>query len=169
MSGGIRFRFKQSIIHKEYLFYLYEYLLKRGYVNNNLPSFQKDKYGLSYRFNTYSYSNFLWFYKIFYQNKIKILPKKEFLLLFLTPLALAIWIMDDGTLKSPGVRIATNNFTKSECELLIYILDIKFNIKSSIHKNQDKYQLYIKKESMSLLINLIKPHFHFSMYYKLGL
>ena len=34
----------------------------------------------------------------------------------LTPLALAIWICDDGTWK-PGVRIATNCFTKEEVEL----------------------------------------------------
>ena len=40
-SGGVRFRFKQSEKKKEYLFYLYDFLLKRGYVNKNLPSFIK--------------------------------------------------------------------------------------------------------------------------------
>ena len=90
ISGGVRFRFKQSIIQKDYLFFKYYFLLERGYVNNNPPAFQKDVYGDSYRFSTYSYSSLLWFYKLFYKNKIKVLPEWDYLILFLTPLALAI-------------------------------------------------------------------------------
>ena len=168
-SGGVRFRFKQSIIHKNYLFFIYYFLLERGYVNNNLPSLQKDKYGLSYRFNTYSFSNLLWFYKLFYKNKVKVLPSLDYLFLFLTPLALAIWIMDDGIFKKPGLRIAINSFTKKEGELLIKFLKLKYNINSSLHKNNNQFQLYIQKDSMDLLINIVKPYFHSSMYYKLGL
>ena len=164
LSGGVRFKFKQSIIHKEYLFFLYNYLLVRGYVNNNLPNLKKDK--SSYIFNTYSFSNLLWFYKIFYKNKVKVIPSIEYLLLFLSPLALAIWIMDNGIFKNPGVIIVINSFTKKEGELLIYVLKLKFNINSTLHKNNDRYQLYIKKDK---LISIVKPYFHPSMYYKLGL
>ena len=102
LNGGVRFRFKQSIIHKDYLFFLYEFLLIRGYVNNNLPSLINDKYGKSYRFDTYSYKNLLWFYKLFYINKVKVVPSLPFLLSFLSPLALAIWIMDDGGIQKSG-------------------------------------------------------------------
>ena len=169
MSGGVRFRFKQSIIQKDYLFFKYNFLLERGYVNNNPPAYQKDKLGESYRFDTYTFSNLLWFYKRFYKNKIKVLPEHDDLIQFLTPLALAIWIMDDGTFKSPGIRIAINNFTQEEGKLLIQVLKEKYNIESSLHKNSDRFQLYIKKESMKKLIDLIKPYFHSTMYYKLGL
>jgi hypothetical protein len=169
MSGGVRFRFKHSIIQKDYLFFKYNFLLERGYVNHNPPVFMKDKLGDSYRFDTYCYSNLLWFYQIFYKNKIKVLPEFNYLIQFLTPLALAIWIMDDGTFKSPGVRIAINNFTKEEGERLIEILRIKYSIESSLQKNNDRYQLYIKKESMKILIDLVKPYFHPTMLYKLGL
>lgn len=68
-SGGIRFRFKQSIKHgsgaaQDNLFILYFQLLELGYTNNNLPRLCKDKFaGDSYRFDTYSFSNFLWLYK----------------------------------------------------------------------------------------------------------
>lgn len=62
-SGGVRFRFKQSIIHKDFIFFLYFKLKELGYVNNNLPSFFKDKYGDSYKFDTYCYNNLLWLYK----------------------------------------------------------------------------------------------------------
>ena len=77
--------------------------------------------------------------------------------------------MDDGTWKSPGVRIATNCFTLAEVELLKLALENKFNIISSIHKNNQSYQLYIKQESIALLKNLILPYVHESMLYKLGL
>lgn len=168
MSGGVRFRFKHSVIQKDYLFFKYYFLLEKGYVNNNPPAFLKDKLGDSYRFDTYCYSNLLWFYKIFYKNKIKVLPELNYLTQFLTPLALAIWIMDDGTFKDPGVRIAINKFTKKEGEIIIQVLRDKYNIVSSLHKNSGQYQLYIKNESMKILINLVKPYFHSTMYYKLG-
>lgn len=168
-SGGIRFRFKQSIIHKDYLFFIFNFFKIRGYTNNNEPSLQKDILGSSYRFNTYTYTNLVWFYKLFYKNKVKVLPPLEYLNLFLTPLALAIWIMDDGTFQNSGIRIAINYFTKKEGELLIKFFKLKYNINSSLHQNGNKYQLYIQKNSMNILINLILPYFHSSMYYKLGL
>lgn len=77
--------------------------------------------------------------------------------------------MDHGTFKKSELKIAINCFTKDEGKLLIYVLKIKYNINSSLHKNSDKYQIYIKKNSLNLLINLVKPYFHFSMLYKLGL
>ena len=77
--------------------------------------------------------------------------------------------MDDGTFKSPGIRIAINNFTLKEGETLIQVLGYKYGIESSLHKNNDRYQLYIKKESMKILRNLVKPYFHSTMNYKLGL
>ena len=86
----------------------------------------------------------------------------------LTPLAIAIWIMGDGHFKSPGLIIATNCFTKQEVELLVKALENKFNIKSSLQKNNANYQLYIKAESMPLLKKLVLPYVVPSMHYKLG-
>lgn len=173
MNGGVRFKFKQSSKHKDYLFFLYKFLLKRGYTNNNLPSLIKQKVGNkiheAYCFNTYSYSSLLWLYKSFYKDKTKIIPYNIYDLL--TPLSLAIWIQDDGTWKNPGIRIATNSFSFQEVELLKFTLEKKFNIQCSIHSfsKSKQYQLYIKKESIVLVRNLVLPFFHESMYYKLGL
>jgi len=172
-SGGVKFRFRQQVKHKEYLFYLYDFFFnKRGYCTNNLPVLYKQVSGNkiyeAYRFNTYTFLNWMWLYKLFYTNsKVKVIPNN--IAELLTPLALAIWIMDDGTWKKPGVRIATNCFTKQEVELLKLTLEIKFNLKSSLHKNNDKYQLYIKQESIPLLRELVLPYFVPSMLYKLGL
>lgn len=171
LSGGIRFRFKQQVKHKIYIFWLHSFFFNRGYCTSNLPVLFEQKLGdkmfKAYRFGTLSFSNLMWLYKSFYTNsKIKIIPKNIGELL--TPLALAIWIMDDATWK-PGVRIATNCFTKHEIELLSFTLYTKFNIKSTLHKNNNSYQLYIKQESLPVLKKIIMPYFMPSMFYKLGL
>ena len=150
----------------------YGFYNSRGYCSNNLPIFYVQKYNNkiyeAYRFNTYGFTNLLWLYKSFYTNsEVKIIPVN--IIDFLTPLALAIWIMDDGTWKKPGVKIATNCFTKKEVELLKLVLETKFNIKSTLHRNNSKYQLYIKQESMVILKKLILSHMIPSMLYKLGL
>lgn len=169
-SGGVRFRFRQKAEHKDYLFWLWDFFKKRGYCSNNLPVYyvQNGQYE-AYRFGTYGFSSLLWLYKLFYNNnkKVKVIPKN--IVDLLTPLALAILIMDDGTWKQPGVRIATNCFTKQEVELLSLALETKFNLKSSYEKNNMRYQLYIKKESIPLLRKLALPYTTPSMLYKLGL
>ena len=114
--GGVRFRFKQSERHKDYIFWLQEFFYKRGYCSNNLPVLFKDgnkKQYNCYRFVTYRYTSLLWLYKLFYDhNKLKRVPKN--IADFLTPLSLAIWISDDGGFHNSGVRIHTNCFTKEE-------------------------------------------------------
>lgn len=100
-------------------------------------------------------------------NYIKIIPKniKE----YLTPFALAIWFMDDGSRINNTVRIATNNFTYVEIQFLCDVLYEKFNIKATVNKNgKDKgYIIYIKRESYLIFYNLIKPYILPSMLYKL--
>ena len=170
-NGGVRIRFRQQVKHKEYIFWLHGFLYERGYCTKNLPVLFEQKYRdkiyQAYRFGTLGFSSWMWLYKLFYtNNKVKVIPKNISDLL--TPLALAIWIMDDGTWK-PGVRIATNCFTKEEVELLSLALDSKFKLKSSLHKNNKNYQLYIKQESLPLLRKLVLPYMVPSMLYKLGL
>ena len=73
-SGGVRFIFKQSEVHKDYLFWLYHFFNERGYCSNNLPKKHSQKLGdkifYFYQFNTYSYSSLLDIYKLFYIKKI---------------------------------------------------------------------------------------------------
>ena len=125
------------------------------------------KFHECFRFDTYSYSSLLYIYNLFYNSKTKVIPNN--IAELLTPLALAVWIMDDGGLKSTSLRIATNSFTKQEVEILKQALATKFNIESSLHKNGGNYQLYICARSMPLLKKIVLPYFVPSMLYKLGL
>ena len=78
--------------------------------------------------------------------------------------------MDDGGKASSGLKIATNSFSLDEVENLANILRKKYNLKTSVIKTGalNQYNIYISKTSMKDLVEIIKPYFHSSMYYKLN-
>jgi ubiquinol-cytochrome c reductase cytochrome b subunit len=150
----------------------------------------------SYRFRTYTYSSFNWIYEEFYPkffknlgrrtvgplglkaggdlhlskkvNQRKVVPR--IIDQYLSPLALAVWIMDDATLyKNKGLRFCTNCFTLKEVQYLASVLEKKYSLNTSIHKTGvvNQYGLYIPKSSMANLTKIVKPHIHPTMLYKL--
>ena len=86
----------------------------------------------------------------------------------MSPLALAIWIMDDGSRSENGVKFSTHCFTYEECFFFTDILRNKYGLTTGIHKTGIKaqYNIYIHKSSIKRLKNLIMPFIHPSMYYK---
>ena len=176
---GTRFSYKQSEVHKDYLFWLYEFYYKRGYCSNLKPRMYtrklrnkisneiKQHYG--YEFNTFTFRSFNWIYKLFYKKGTKTLSVN--LEQYLTPLALAIWIMDHGGWAKPGVRISSNSFKLQEVQLLANLLKKLFYLNCTVQKinTPGQYSIYIKGESVLKLRKLILPHVIPSMRYKLGL
>jgi hypothetical protein len=79
--------------------------------------------------------------------------------------------MNDGSKINKTVRIATNCFLTSDLKFLCELLKDKYDLNASIQKSgKDKANiLYIKTNSLTKFINLVKPHMLPSMYYKLGL
>ena len=181
---GTNFRFKQSGRHKDYLFSLYEFFFVRGYCSNAGPreyktilKQNKTKIYYGYEFDIYTFSSLNWLYDLFYVNGVKVI--KPELINYLTPMSLAYLIMDDGgwVSGSKSVRIATNNFTKEEVELLKNMIETKFGLNCTIqllskkggNTPKDKYSLYFKVVSFPKLKELVLPYMHPSMKYKLGL
>ena len=174
---GIRFVFKQSIKHKDYILWLYEFFHSRGYTSNLEPRMykrklninQKEKQYYGYEFSTYTFSSFDWIYQLFYRNGVKCISGN--LYSYLTPLALAIWISDDGCWTKYGVRISSNCFTLNEINELIYILSNKYELICTIQQlsSRNQYSIYIVKGSRGKLRNIILPYIHDSMKYKVGL
>lgn len=172
---GVRIAVKQSIIHKEYLLFLYNFFFDRGYCTNLKPREYKrtikgrDKIYLGYEFNTYTFRSFLWIYDSFYKKGKKILPLN--IEKHLNELTLSIWIMDDGGWTGEGVRISANSFTYEELKRIIIIMKDKFDLDCTIQKIKikDRYSIYIKKNSIIKLRAITNRHIHKSMTYKLGL
>jgi len=175
---GTRIIFEQCSKNVEYLMWFHKYLSIRGYCSESIPKLKKriKKEGtfFSYRVFSYTFSSLNWLHSMFYsfdklQNKyVKIIPLN--IEEYLTPLALAIWFMDDGSKCGSSAKIATNSFTVKEILFLSKILIEKYSIKSSIVSDgrNKGYCLYIYKCSMPLFSSLIKRYMLPSLYYKLN-
>jgi len=176
-SYGSRFVYYQAKVNGEYLLWLHNVISNLGYAKKELPKLCSRKgsalagYEIRYyyRFRTFTYSSFDWIYDSFYPNGTKVIP--NFIDIYLSPLALAVWMMDDGTsFKNKGFKFATNSFTLKEIHYLASILENKYKIHSTIHKSglNNQYNIYIPKSDFNTLKKIVLPHFHPTMMYKLN-
>lgn len=155
--------------------WLYNLIANKGYCSKTIPVLQTrlGKYGKLrniIRFKTFTYSSFNWIQECWYINNKKVLP--QCINEYLSPLALAIWIMDDGAKLSSGIKLSTNNFNFIEVNILCNILKKKYNIMATPNKagdiKKEQYIIYIHKKSMINLSNITLPYIHPSMKYKLN-
>ena len=170
---GTRISFFQEDVHIEYLLYLHKMLSDLGYCNPKVPVATirlgaKGKIRKIIRFSTWTYTSFNWIHDLWYKDKKKCVP--ECIGQYLTPLALAIWIMDDGAKVGKGLKFSTNSFTYNECLILVKALSDNFNIKASIQStgSNNQYIIYIWKESMNDLVNIVSPYIIPEMKYKIN-
>ena len=172
-----RFCFYQESSHVAYLLWLHNLLSNLTYCSEISPKIhtrlgKKGKVRKVIRFKTWTFSSFNWIHELWYSNKQKIVPQN--IGDYFNPLALSIWIMDDGCKVGSGLKLCTNSFTYSECMLLVKVLFDNFNIKSSIQSagtgkvQEPQYHIYIWKESMPLLRDIVSTYVHPSMKYKIS-
>lgn len=200
-SNNTRFHIHMGSPNVEYLMWLHKFFSERGYCSSIKPQLKKNinKGNIvyfSYKFRTWTFSNLNWIYHAFYNydrprangagaDKKKIIPINIEELL--TPLALAIWIMDDGGVHPSGMILSasrTYNFNcprangaganldrQAEHILLQTAFLRKFDINSTIQTRpggQAGLILYIPKNQLSKLSTLVKQYMIPCMYYKLN-
>jgi len=170
INYNARLCFEQSHIHKDYLLHLFEIFQK--FCGVSQPSYREKLHkktlniNKSYYFKTLSSNCFNIYHSIFYPNQIKIVPFNIENLL--TPIGLAYWAMDDGYKIKNNFGFSTEGYTKEDVELLRKVMLNKFSLDSSLHNaNNGRYRLYIKTNSMRKFKELVEPHFHPSMVYKI--
>lgn len=171
-GNGTRISQQQESNNREFIEWYNNFLIIRGYIT---PKNLKIQYRIGtnckkryyYKSVTNTYTSFNWIYDSFYKDSIKFVPVD--LDIYLTPLALAIWIMGDGSKASAGCKQSTNSYTKSDCDKICYILKTKFNIYSSVNSAgvPNQWVIYIWKNSLPTLISIVKPYMVTSMHYKL--
>lgn len=103
--------------------------------------------------------------------------------------------MDDGTNNNGHVKFCTDSFILEDVLFLQYLLYSKYNIETSLHiagnkikevlynnsnpldlqkkdtkvfYNKEQYRIYVKANSMPILIELVESNIISSMKYKLG-
>ncbi len=119
-------------------------------------------------FRTLAHGSLRFYHQQFYRNHRKVVP--QLVNKLLTPLGLAIWFMDDGSIKSKQHKariINTQGYTKKEVERLIDILWGKFGIKAKLRKQKEGYQIYLLSETIDRFAEIINPYILPSMRYKL--
>ena len=171
-GNGTRICFQQEHFNFQYLMWFHSYLSKFGYCSETKPKVttrlgKGGKLRYISRFKTYTYTSFNWIHELWYKNNIKQVPAN--IAEYLTPLALAIWIMDDGCKVGKGLKFSTNSFSYNECLNLVKALNDNFNLKASVQSagSNDQYVIYIWKESMNDLRNIVSPYIIPEMKYKI--
>lgn len=132
---------------------------------NKTPRYDKrtQKYYNRYAVRLLAHPVFETLYNELYINGVKTITKEY--LNKLTPRSLAYWFMDDGC--NYGT-LATNCFSKEECELIRNWLYAKYNIETTLQRNNKQYLVYIRAKSRQSFYDLVSPYFIPSMLYKIN-
>lgn len=168
-----RLKIEHSLKQKEYVDWLYREFkvwvltppqVRRRFVVWRTLAGEYDKYW----FNTLSSGSFRFYAHQFYKERKKIVPR--FIKKLLTPLALAVWFMDDGSIKSKAhqtVFLNTHGFDAKSIKLLQDALLEKFGIKTTKRKEKCGWQIYLLSETINRFAVIIKSHILASMRYKI--
>lgn len=170
---GVRLRVDHGMTQQDYV------LWKYGEFQNLVPSkprtirsfhMKEQKSYERLHFSTYSNGIFQDWRGLFYKNKIKIIPENINEIL-VSPLSLAVWIMDDGYKRNDcnAIRINTDLFQYHEQELLVNCLRKNFSVDSVIHKKGKTHNIYIPVKSSKKFCEIVKPHILDSLLYKVSL
>lgn len=161
-----RMNLAHSLHQKEYFMKKYE-ILKRLIKNYPKERLWIDKrtnkeYG-EIRYQTISNVIFNNFYNTWYKNGKKIIPYSE--LNKINETVISIKYFDDGSFIRDAGYIAMNNYDEESISNLRYVLENKFNILTTIHKNK---QIYIPRKEFKKFIEIVKPFATSDVLYKLG-
>lgn len=85
----------------------------------------------------------------------------------LSPLALAVWLMDDGSADYAGLTIQTHSFGPREVRLLIEVLQKNYGLAANVRRNKGAEIIYLKAEGIPTLSEIVAPYILPELAYKL--
>ena len=86
---------------------------------------------------------------------------------WLSPLAVAIWFMDDGAADYAGVTLQTHDFEPEEVDHLATVLRENFGLAVNSRGNKGGRILYVKAASLPRLKAIVGPYLLAEFRYKL--
>ena len=166
-----RISLHQSIKNFDYIWLVFNtlsvYCSSYPYVKKTI---KRGKLFFSLEFFSRQLKSFNEIYNIFYfkDSKIKTITAAGVELFhYLDYVALAHWIQGDGAKRNKGIILCTDCFSVKEVVLLMNILLIKFDIKSSIHFDNNRPRIYINKAELIKIKPVIRPYFVDRFLYKI--
>ena len=152
-ARNANFKVEQGLKQKDYVGWKYR-ILKPFVFTEPKISYRYDengkKYAKSWWFRTIRHPALTQIYKKFYveksyRNGKKIVPPD--LEEDMNPLALAVWIMDDGSFSRKNIDISTYSFSLLEINFLQKCFRNNFDIKANYYRDRDKgYRIYFNQE-----------------------
>jgi LAGLIDADG DNA endonuclease family protein len=101
----------------------------------------------------------------FYRERRKIVPVD--IACDLSPLALAVWLMDDGAADYAGLTFQTHGFTRSETNRLAAALRRNYGLRTGVRANRGSWIVYVFAEGIPRLRQIVAPHVLPEFEYKL--
>ena len=117
---------------------------------------------VAYRFTTLSRPELTPYFRAFYPNGKKVVPDVT-----LTPLALAVWFMDDGSKSHRALYLNTQQFELADQQRLLEMLKTQFGIHATLNRDKTYHRIRIAVRSVGRFIELIRPHLLPEFEYKL--
>lgn len=172
---NVNYKVEHGLEQKEYVFWKYK-ILKSLVLTEPKLSYRynasREKYPKSWWFRTVRHPLLteiydLWYTGNGYRGGKKIVPKTVGDVL--TPLALAVWIMDDGSYAKGTITISTYSFDLFEINMLQRVISEKYGIRFLVYPDRDKgFRMHTNQKEARSLINIITPYIIPSMLYKIG-
>ncbi|MEW6592835.1 MAG: LAGLIDADG endonuclease [Candidatus Hadarchaeota archaeon] len=117
-----------------------------------------------YKLATKTHSELTEFYNLFYKGGRKIVPEK--ISKFLTPFAIAVWYMDDGSVSRGAAYFNTQGFNTRGQLLLIKALK-RYHIIATLNRDGEYYRLRVLKRCNKRFLELVSPYILNEFKYKL--
>jgi hypothetical protein len=117
------------------------------------------------QFATRTHPVFTEWHRRFYRGRRKIVPAD--IASDLSPLALAVWLMDDGAADYAGVTLQTHCFEYDETTRLAAALRAEFGLEAGTRGNRGSWIIYIPARSLRDLVETVQADMLTSFEYKL--
>jgi recombination protein RecA len=157
-----RLQVRHNRKHKEYVLWKYSFFMK--WVRNH-P--KEDFHNNSFFFRTLSHPDFMKIKQLFYIKNKRVIPN-TISDIFISPLSLAVWLMDDGNgfKNHKAFRVSSYGFGLHGNILLQHCLQKNFFLETNLSRDSKGCRLYFPKRSTSHLYELIHNYIVPCMQYK---
>lgn len=117
---------------------------------------------VAYRFTTFSLEELTPFYRAFYQGGRKRVPEVT-----ISPLALAVWFMDDGSRSRSSIYLNTQQFEEPDQLRLLRCLFVQHDLAATLNSDKRYTRIRLRTASMSAFKRVIAPYLLPQFAYKL--
>lgn len=168
-KGNFKLSFNHSEAQEQY--FHWKVAMLDPFINTYRKGFDERKKSVMLQTATICHQDLNMFANMFYdESRVKHIPNN--LDIYLTPLSLAVWVMDDGNINSGvNMRIASMNFSESENYKLRDYLKMSFDLRSKVmeytYSGKKYYQIVLNKRNTQKLSDIIRPHVNDCMKHKL--